>query len=109
MKLIKIFTILGVLIFSLVSHSLSASERGDVVILFDQSQSMNDYNSKFISELVILTFINTFELTNHIVLAGFSENVLEHIHINKAQKPDREVLRKQIEEIKLTFELCSAS
>jgi len=90
------------MIFSLVSQSLSASERGDVVILFDQSQSMNSYNSRFISELVILTFINTFELTNHIVLVGFSENVLEHIRIDTAQLPDRNVLRKQIEEIKLT-------
>ncbi|MBF0218620.1 MAG: VWA domain-containing protein [Gammaproteobacteria bacterium] len=94
------------LLFPLCSQSSSVPMiGGDVVILFDQSQSMGRYNAKLVAEQLLLTLINTFGVNNPIIFAGFAEKVEVHLRIERYDTPqtaiDREQLRQQIKAIPL--------
>lgn len=84
--------------------SASVSEetgRSDVIILFDQSMSMNSYNSKTVSELWVLSFINTFELPYNLVFAGFSESVVEYARLSTENPASQNEFSEKVSEIKM--------
>lgn len=71
----------------------------DVIILFDQSASMNDYDPKLISKVWILTFLKTFEKPYNVLLVGFDDKLHIHEKITMKNKKDVEALNDKIKRI----------
>lgn len=82
------------------SGALADTDKSDIVILFDQSASMTDYNPKLISKLWVMTFINTFSKPYNVVLAGFAQDVYEHIRISTGKSEDLTAFRKKMESVR---------
>ncbi len=72
---------------------------GDVIILFDQSASMKDYDPKLISKVWMLTFIKTFERPYNVFLVGFDDKLHKHAKVNMGNKKDVDALRDKIKKI----------
>ena len=79
--------------------SLADENVSDVIILFDQSASMNDYDPKLISKVWLLTFLKTFEKPYNVLLVGFDDKLHIHEKITMQNKTDVEPLREKIKRI----------
>lgn len=101
--MVKHWTIAVLIITAIVlSHFDSSADngQGDIVIIFDQSASMTDYNPKLVSKLWVTTFINTFSKPYDVVLAGFAQDVYQHMRISTGKKEDLAAFRKKMESVK---------
>ena len=74
---------------------------GDVIILFDQSASMKDYDPKLISKVWMLAFIKTFKKPYNVLLVGFDDRLHEHVKATMKNKKDIETLRDKIKRIRM--------
>jgi hypothetical protein len=72
--------------------------KGDLVILFDQSASMQEYPPRLIAKLWLQTFLNTFGHSRHVAITGFDEkaHILLRVHSadSKGLKSAKETLDK---------------
>lgn len=102
MRINKFLIIQSIFFFLLLAVPASSADNksGKVVILFDQSASMKDYDPKLISKVWLITFINTFEKPYDITFAGFDDVIHEHIRMVTKNKEDVITITKKAEEIK---------
>lgn len=87
------------LLFS-IQPSFADETFNDVIILFDQSASMNDYDPKLASKVWMLTFIKTFEKPYNVFLVGFDDRLHEHAKATMAISGDVDSLRDKVKSIK---------
>lgn len=95
--------LLGAFLFVFIACSplstVSAQEKGDIVIMFDQSASMQKFTPLFMADLWISTFTQTFAGSHTINLVGFSQNVTEHARIEMKDEPGLRKLREYMQKI----------
>ena len=72
---------------------------GKIVILFDESASMNKQNSVSIAKLWVVTFLNTFTRPYQISLAGFSETTVIHAEAPTADPAQIAAMRKKVKQL----------
>nr|CAX83774.1 conserved uncharacterized protein [uncultured bacterium] len=87
----------------LLAGSLPCALHADeIVILFDQSGSIGKYDPKLGSKAWLITFLQTFNEPHRIVVAGFDEQVTEHIDIMTDSRPDMTELARAVDAISVT-------
>jgi len=79
--------------------AVSAGTSDDIVIIVDQSASMQEYTPRFVAGLWISAFLQTFTGGHNINLAGFSEDVTEHIRLELRNESDLNKLREYMQKI----------
>ncbi|MBW1765008.1 MAG: hypothetical protein JRJ23_09780, partial [Deltaproteobacteria bacterium] len=68
----------------------------EIVIFFDQSASINDYDPKMVSRKWLTDFITTFNNTCKVTLFGFDDRLHKHGHVTIHTKKDVEILLEKI-------------
>jgi hypothetical protein len=72
---------------------------GKIVILFDESASMNKHNAVSAAKLWVETFLNTLSRPYQISLAGFSETAVTHAEASTADPEQIAAMRKKVERL----------
>ncbi|CCQ75591.1 vWA domain-containing protein [Magnetospira sp. QH-2] len=77
----------------------SAAEPPEMVVVFDESGSMERYDPKLASKLWLMTFVRTFETPHRLVLTGFDEAAREHMAVPTDDAEGMAALEKHIDAI----------
>jgi hypothetical protein len=77
-----------------------AVDQDEVIVLFDQSGSIQTFDSKFAAKELVINFVKANYLKYQISLVGFDEDNHFHFKINSNQNTDIDTIVKNIEEIK---------
>ena len=81
------------------SKALCAQTSGDIVIVLDQSASMQEYTSRFMADLWISAFVQIFSGSQTVNLVGFSEDVKQHIRIGLKDESALKKLSEYLQKI----------
>jgi hypothetical protein len=81
------------------SRALCAKTNADIVIVLDQSASMQEYTSRFMADLWISAFAKFFSSGQNVTLVGFSEDVKQHIRIALKDEADLKRLSEHLRKI----------
>lgn len=74
-----------------------AADTGEVVVLFDQSGSIHQYDSKSLSKRWILSFVEMIGAPYEISLMGFDDRLYEHIKWPAKNKKSRQEMARSID------------
>jgi hypothetical protein len=72
---------------------------GKIVILFDESASMNQHNAVSVAKLWVATFLSTFTRPYQIILAGFSETTVIHDEASTTDPAQIGPMREKVERL----------
>lgn len=70
---------------------------GDLVIIFDQSASMQEYPPRLVARLWLQTFLNTFAHSRHMALAGFDEKVSVRLRVHSTDGKGLKSLKERLD------------
>lgn len=77
--------------------ALCETVNGDLIIIFDQSASMQEYPPRLVAKLWLQTFLNTFAHSRHVALAGFDEKVSVRLRVHSADDKELEPLKERLD------------
>ncbi|HJP17967.1 MAG TPA: vWA domain-containing protein [Nitrospinota bacterium] len=92
-------TVFTFFLLCLIPTSSAEENVGDIIILFDQSASMKEYDPKSISKAWLITFMKTFNKPYNVLLVGFDERIHQHTKVSMKNKKDFQTLRDKIKRI----------
>lgn len=79
--------------------SFAVEEAGEIVIMFDQSASMNDFDPKLVSKKWLMEFARSFKKPYNVVFAGFDDRIHEHVRLTTGKEEDVRLLSGKIESV----------